>query len=449
VGAQILGATGDPLPAPAITENTWASIDATHRLLYLGGDWVLDWVTTSGDFRVWSVERNPAAGADPLPAPEICKGNWAGIRTGQELVYLGKDRLLDWEPASGNFRVWLIDRSARGNGDPIPGVPQTTGRWSSLDGTHQLISLDENRVLDWKAATGEYRVWRHDAAAVGAADPLPGPPLTQGTWTSIRGNRRLIPVGQHRVIDWEPVTGDFRVWIDVPGAAGDPFPGDPEVVGNWSTVRTGHDLLYLDGDRVLDREQANGHFRLYRYDRNITTLRRGTVRLHLRVLTDPRLSLDTMVASAHSLYASYGIDLVEVSRSKIAVDGTSQAHLQQPYIDCCSRKDGPTAQQIELFSLRDNIGPGELVVYFVRETSPSKNGCAVHPPDQPGAIVARTAEEWTLAHEIGHVLGLNHLPARDNNRLMTPGSTLSIINPPPDLATDELATIFASPWIQK
>jgi hypothetical protein len=287
MGAQIPGATGDPLHAPALTENSWQSIRGDHRLLYLGNDWVLDWVPFSGDYRVFGVKRNPAAGDDPLPGRPICFGNWAGIRIGHELVYLGGDRLLDWQPGSKRFRLWLIDRAASGEADPIPGVPQTDGQWTSVDSDHTLISLGGDRVLDWVPSTGNYRLWRHDPLAVGAADPLPGPPLNQGRFSSITSDRRLIPVGNDRVIDWKPSTGDYRVWRYDRTATGDPFPGEPEVVGQWTTVRTTHDLLYVEGDCVIDWEPVNGHFRLYRYDRHVTTLRRGTVRVHLRVLTPP------------------------------------------------------------------------------------------------------------------------------------------------------------------
>ncbi len=445
---QIPGATGDPLPALAITENTWSSTRRNHRLIYLGKDWVLDWMRSSGDFQVFRVERDPAAGADPLPGSPICQGNWAGIRDDHELVYLGGDRLLDWQPAIKRFRVWLINRAATGNSDPIPGVPQTEGLWSTLDDDHTLISLGGDRVLDWVPGTGDYRVWRHDPLAVGAADPLAAPVLNQGSWSSIRSDRRLIPVGNDRVLDWKPSTGDYRVWVYNRTVAGDPFPGDPEVVGQWTTIRAGHDLLYVEGDRIIDWEPANGHFRLYRYDRNVTTLRRATVRVHVRVLTPPRhLTLDEMIANAKAVYASYGIDVLVMSRHPLNVDGTAQAYLQSLTTGKCERSQGPTEQQVELFNMRGTIGSNEIVVYFVREIAEGHLGCAAHPPGKPGAaIAAKHANDWTFAHEIGHVLGLIH--NKELNRLMyTP--TSSITNLPPDLTTDEIDTILKSPLVQR
>jgi hypothetical protein len=92
--------------------------------------------------------------------------------------------------------------------------------------------------------------------------------------------------------------------------------------------------------------------------------------------------------------------------------------LQTVQIGECRRSQGPTRHQIELFDLRANVAPGDLVVYFVRTLTPDKTGCAVHPDGRPGAVIAaRQATEWTLAREIGHVLGL--IDQTDTNRPIT------------------------------
>jgi hypothetical protein len=68
-----------------------------------------------------------------------------------------------------------------------------------------------------------------------------------------------------------------------------------------------------------------------------------------------------------------------------------------------------TAEQNQLFNNRNNAGADDVVVYFVRSTVPPFNGCAAHPAGQPGAVVAQGATQWTLGHEVGHVLGLFHV----------------------------------------
>ena len=101
-----------------------------------------------------------------------------------------------------------------------------------------------------------------------------------------------------------------------------------------------------------------------------------------------------------------------------------------------------TAEQTSLHANRNSAGPNDVVVYFVRSTQPPFNGCASHPAGRPGAAVASGASAWTMAHEVGHVLGLGHV--NDNNRLMTGNGTNNITNPPPDLIASESATMLGS-----
>jgi hypothetical protein len=63
-----------------------------------------------------------------------------------------------------------------------------------------------------------------------------------------------------------------------------------------------------------------------------------------------------------------------------------------------------TAEQDQLFANRNNVGANDVVAYFVRSTVPAFNGCASFPAGRPGAVVAQGATQWTLGHEIGHVL---------------------------------------------
>jgi hypothetical protein len=66
-------------------------------------------------------------------------------------------------------------------------------------------------------------------------------------------------------------------------------------------------------------------------------------------------------------------------------------------------------------------------------------------------VVARVASQWTLAHEIGHVLDLPHCDTDDAcllDRLMTGCGTNNITNPPPDLVAAEVGVMQGSALTQ-
>ncbi|MGI8806391.1 MAG: matrixin family metalloprotease, partial [Acidimicrobiales bacterium] len=102
-----------------------------------------------------------------------------------------------------------------------------------------------------------------------------------------------------------------------------------------------------------------------------------------------------------------------------------------------------TAEQNALYANRNSAGPRDVVVYVVRSTVPPFAGCAASPAGRPGAAIASASSAWTMAHEVGHVLGLGHV--NDNNRLMTGNGTGNITNPPPDIAASEANVMLASP----
>jgi hypothetical protein len=161
-----------------------------------------------------------------------------------------------------------------------------------------------------------------------------------------------------------------------------------------------------------------------------------TVRMHFKVLTQPAISIDDMLASMREVYEPAGFRVVRAS------DETLNLPLLN-VVDVGSCIMGSTtAEQNTLFANRNNVGANDIAIYFVQATNPPFNGCAAHPAGQPSAVVASIASRWTLGHEVGHVLGLAHI--NDNDRLMTGNGTANITNPPPDLISSEINIMTAS-----
>jgi hypothetical protein len=160
------------------------------------------------------------------------------------------------------------------------------------------------------------------------------------------------------------------------------------------------------------------------------------LRLHIKVLAQPNVPIETMLTAMRVVYATVGIRVRHLSTEALSLPALED-------LDVGADQFQPTkAEHIELFTHRNNVANGDIVVYFVRSTNPPLNGTAAHPPGRPGAVVTSVATEYTLAHEVGHVLGLGHI--NDNSRLMTLNGTTLITKPPPDLAADEASVMQGS-----
>ena len=105
------------------------------------------------------------------------------------------------------MRLWNYD--ATSVHDVLPGAPIASGAWSTIVSGHDLIPMPDGRVLDWVPADGTWRLWNYDAASV--HDVLPGAPVDIGNWFSIQAPQQLIVMHDGNVLDWNELTGDWRL----------------------------------------------------------------------------------------------------------------------------------------------------------------------------------------------------------------------------------------------
>lgn len=176
--------------------------------------------------------------------------------------------------------------------------------------------------------------------------------------------------------------------------------------------------------------------------------------LHIKVLTNPNTPIETMLNRMREVYSTAGIRVEVVSRENLtpAVLGNANFTTLND-LDVGQCQGAASTEQNQLFQNQNNVPAGqrnnEIVVYFVRSVvrnlTEQLNGCATFPTGQPGAVVAQIGSQWTLAHEVGHVFGLNHVsgehqgcPASNPEccstpavtRLMTGCSTNRIVGTP-------------------
>jgi hypothetical protein len=233
---------------------------------------------------------------------------------------------------------------------------------------------------------------------------------------------------------------------------GNIWPGGSFWTGYFSGVFRADVLFYAPWDGNWWKGTVTGLNLTWKLLGNTGRPHRERLRLHIKIV-DPTLAttaapnlVTNAIAQIKSLYSGIGI-LVEIASTEtLTPSATAPATVA---VGACKGKTTP--QQNTLFGNRNGVGGNDVVAYFVTATLPSLNGCATHPAYRDGAIVTSIASNFTLAHEIGHVLGLQHIvgepcgPAFTPTALMTACSTSSLTGtPPPTISATEASTMLSS-----
>jgi hypothetical protein len=193
---------------------------------------------------------------------------------------------------------------------------------------------------------------------------------------------------------------------------GQVWDGRPFWTGNFTGAGQIDLLFYYPGDGNWWLGQFNGTAITWHFAGHTGRPYNHRVRLLLKTLVAPTVNIDTMLASMRQVFAAASIMVEEGPRENLTImtpGGTPQLDFN---VGQC-RTGQMTTDQTQLFQNRNNAGANDMVIYFVRATIPPFNGCAAHPAGRPGAIVAQGASRWTMAHEVCHVLGLDHIPGEN------------------------------------
>lgn len=158
------------------------------------------------------------------------------------------------------------------------------------------------------------------------------------------------------------------------------------------------------------------------------------ISIHLRRLVNP---VENQIGASKRAFKVHGIDIVVESNRKV-----NKELLQVVEVD--SDTTQTTEEQDELFSLAPDGDTSSITAFVVEETVPPYWG--VSNRDKRCVIVSKHAKAWTLAHEIGHVLGLDHFSGMGSvSRLMVEGGPVNgLVRSIPVFAWPELVTMSES-----
>jgi hypothetical protein len=172
-----------------------------------------------------------------------------------------------------------------------------------------------------------------------------------------------------------------------------------------------------------------------------------SVNLHLRVLVEPDVTVTTLLDSCQKVFDQADLKITVASRSTLSLSSSDLTKFTAVKVHGSCAGNAVTTEQQALFNLAPSINNKDVVIFMVQDTDKAMDGCAQHPANRPGALVTSICSKWTLAHELGHLLGLKHVD--DRKRLMFNRGTLGITANPPVLAEDEIKAILASELVRK
>jgi hypothetical protein len=176
------------------------------------------------------------------------------------------------------------------------------------------------------------------------------------------------------------------------------------------------------------------------------------VRIHLRSIALTEVPMSFQEENARMVYAQYGIYLDVRSGMSLMLSPADAKTFESVDVGECV--DGKlTAELGALHKLGlQGVSANEVVFYFapkvINEKGVEINGCAAINPDRPAVVVSSTSTQWTMGHELGHVLLGNFSPAHstDTANLMY-APTADIVANPPGLSPEQLTAIRSSRYV--
>lgn len=175
---------------------------------------------------------------------------------------------------------------------------------------------------------------------------------------------------------------------------------------------------------------------------------RGFIDIHVKIIYPLSIPYQVQVDNTNVWLDAYNLEIrikSVTNLQQLTQFQTLDLRLANPMQSCL--RGQTSLEQNDLYkNYRGAIPANEIAVYYVYNTIPAYGGCASHPQNFPSAVLTNFISMNVLAHELCHVLGLNHV--NNDYQLMTQNGVSNISSPPPDLTGSELDIIWKSPYLK-
>lgn len=161
------------------------------------------------------------------------------------------------------------------------------------------------------------------------------------------------------------------------------------------------------------------------------------VGLHFRSIALTNVMFNQILNSTQAVYAQYGIRVDMMNGESLLLEPGDQTRLEQVDQQCDWNLS--TGEFNELHARGTPAPATDVLVYFIQSFNPQLNGCGGHAVNRPACTVAATGTQWTVAHEVGHVLlGSAFAPVHVNDTRNLMNTTTATITSIPALTDRQL-----------
>jgi hypothetical protein len=217
------------------TEPTFSSI-ATWAF----GDAIVTLHQKNADLSLWHAQPNAAPGTALLARQSHSPFRPTALT--RELLALDETHMLVWFPGDGSFTLHRLDKSAASETAALDMTPLASGSHPRFLRGHELVALDSTRLLEWEPRTGDYRIWPVSLAD-GVAEPFGAAPVVTASRPDLARDLgagrdvqlQLLDVGV--LLAWDRARGELSTFSF--GAGADPLAAPtPVVVGGGPALRS-------------------------------------------------------------------------------------------------------------------------------------------------------------------------------------------------------------------
>lgn len=159
--------------------------------------------------------------------------------------------------------------------------------------------------------------------------------------------------------------------------------------------------------------------------------------LHFRSIALTQVPFNRIFSSAQDVYAQYGIRVDMMNGESLSLQPGDQTRLEQVDQEC--NWNLSTGEFNDLHGRGTRAPATDVLVYFIQSFNPQLNGCGGHAAGRPACTVAASGTQWTVAHELGHVLlGSTFSPVHVNDTRNLMNTTTATITSIPALTEKQL-----------